>query len=393
MWSEDEEENAYFERGLVSLAEYRPYAQFAIHANYTARNQAARRQIPHPGDYPTSGCDIEARGAQLQQCAAANAAFLERMLVEAYPRALPFDPAILPLVYQSPVELQSTQDDLSKARSTLLQLAREWSSDGAPERAASMGRCLMALEREFPEPQSRGAVMVSAPGSGLGRLVLETVLRGFSCEGNEFSSHMLLVGQYMLNHFTTAAERDSVPLFPYIHNTLNCLQWDDCVFGVRVPDIVPSEAINAADVRPLFSMAAGEFVDVYSKPEHGGRFDAVVTCYFLDTAANVFDYVRTIEHMLRWSNIVEGKEEKDREEEKKKKKKVWIHYGPLMFHYAEDAQRPSVICCVQDIIRFAESRGFVFDQVEHGLPSTYCANPRSMMQTTYYGSFWVAHLT
>lgn len=35
------------------------------------------------------------------------------------------------------------------------------------------------------------------------------------------------------------------------------------------------------------SMCAGDFVEVYSTPENEGAFDAVVTCFFIDTAHNI----------------------------------------------------------------------------------------------------------
>lgn len=41
---------------------------------------------------------------------------------------------------------------------------------------------------------------VLVPGTGLSRLLLEVVERGYGGQGNEFSYQMLLVSNYMLNH-------------------------------------------------------------------------------------------------------------------------------------------------------------------------------------------------
>lgn len=38
------------------------------------------------------------------------------------------------------------------------------------------------------------------PGTGLSRLLMEVVKRGYGGQGNEFSYQMLLVSNYMLNH-------------------------------------------------------------------------------------------------------------------------------------------------------------------------------------------------
>ena len=46
-------------------------------------------------------------------------------------------------------------------------------------------------------------------------------------------------------------------------------------------------------------MTAGEFVDVYSAPRQAQRFDCVATCFFLDTAHNVLEYLEVISHVLK----------------------------------------------------------------------------------------------
>ncbi len=41
---------------------------------------------------------------------------------------------------------------------------------------------------------------------------------------------------------------------------------------------------------PKFSMAAGDFVALYDTPDNHGSWDAIVTCYFIDTAPVVLEY-------------------------------------------------------------------------------------------------------
>ena len=54
-----------------------------------------------------------------------------------------------------------------------------------------------------------------------------------------------------------------------------------------------------------FSMVAGEFREVY-----GGQtseWDSIVTCFFIDTAHNILDYLVTLNKILKigglWANI------------------------------------------------------------------------------------------
>ena len=42
-------------------------------------------------------------------------------------------------------------------------------------------------------------IKVLVPGAGLGRLVFEIAVAGFCAQGNEFSLHMLIVSNFILN--------------------------------------------------------------------------------------------------------------------------------------------------------------------------------------------------
>jgi carnosine N-methyltransferase len=64
-------------------------------------------------------------------------------------------------------------------------------------------------------------------------------------------------------------------------------------------------------------MCIGDFVDLYGTTEETRAWDAVVTCFFLDTAPVVVEYVETIEHALRPGGI-------------------WTNLGPLLYHWTED---------------------------------------------------------
>lgn len=65
---------------------------------------------------------------------------------------------------------------------------------------------------------------------------------------------------------------------------------------VGVPDVHPGDLVQ----RPgLLSMCAGDFVEVYSEPQQAGAFDCVATCFFLDTAHNILQYMQIIRHILK----------------------------------------------------------------------------------------------
>jgi len=65
---------------------------------------------------------------------------------------------------------------------------------------------------------------------------------------------------------------------------------------VTVPDVHPAALVQKPG---LLSMCAGDFVEVYSAPDQAASFDCVATCFFLDTAHNILQYMQIIRHILK----------------------------------------------------------------------------------------------
>lgn len=282
--------------------------------------------------------------------------------------------------------------DVEKVRSTLRQIARDWSSQGEEERRACYGPLLDAVDRhvhpllpvdlqgaqgaqgtldlESDEAvRLRSQVRVLCPGSGLGRLPFEFVRRGVSAQGNEFSAFMLIVGNCLLNH---SSEVDQWELFPYATQVSNVVAYADAVRAVCVPDVVPAAELGAlaalGDDGPAFEMCAGEFVEVYRTQPCS--FDAVTTSFFIDTAHDVVEYIRLIFSVLKPGGI-------------------WANIGPLLWHYEEISSERSVEVpweAVKDAIL-----GVGFEMLEEDFPRRcqYTDNRLAMMHTTYDTVFFV----
>lgn len=84
--------------------------------------------------------------------------------------------------------------------------------------------------------------------------------------------------------------------FPWALNCSNHLSDGDQLRPVLVPDIEPVEIVGD---RGRLGMAAGDFVEVFENEEFKKHFDAVVTCFFLDTAHNPIAYMETIYKVLK----------------------------------------------------------------------------------------------
>jgi len=192
---------------------------------------------------------------------------------------------------------------------------------------------------------------------------------------------MLMMSSYLMNH---VSRPEQLTLHPWIDASCNQLSAELMLRAVPIPDVAPSSFLSGpagseGEGRPPrcpdLSMCAGEFLEVYA--DDVACWDAVVTCFFLDTAPNAMEYVEAIERML-----VPGG--------------VWINFGPLMYHWCSSAAN-------ERDDRFHRSMEFSYDEVRHLVRSfgftftreerrevNYTANPHSMMKTAYTCAFFSA---
>eukprot|EP01006_Ploeotia_vitrea_P052898 TRINITY_DN67737_c10_g1_i1.p1 TRINITY_DN67737_c10_g1~~TRINITY_DN67737_c10_g1_i1.p1 ORF type:complete len:542 (+),score=14.47 TRINITY_DN67737_c10_g1_i1:69-1694(+) len=260
------------------------------------------------------------------------------------------------------VSEKPTAADMDKVLTTLRQFVRDWSAEGQPERDQCYGLLLNKLESIFPDIESRSDIKVLIPGSGLSRLAYEIFSRGFYSQGNEFSHHMLIAGSFVLNNIPQAAQYH---LHPYVHHICNNRSREDMLRSVAIPDVSPIEESNTNRLmqKGSFSMCAGDFLEVYGKPREKSAWNSVVTCFFIDTAHNIFQYVETIFSLL----VVGG---------------VWLNIGPLLYHFADQPNELSIELAWTDLRKIIE--GFGFDIIEEQtIECTYTANPRALMYNVH----------
>ncbi|KAF6163393.1 hypothetical protein GIB67_029242 [Kingdonia uniflora] len=151
---------------------------------------------------------------------------------------------------------------------------------------------LEELDRLFPSRCKDRPPCCLVPGAELRRLVLEISCLGFISQGNEFSYYMMICSSFILNQTDTAGEWT---IYPWVHSNCNSLSDNDQLWPVPLPDILPT----SAGIIGGFSMCGGDFVEVYNDPSHEGSWDAVVTCFFLDTEHNIVKYIEIISRILR----------------------------------------------------------------------------------------------
>lgn len=301
-----------------------------------------------------------------------------------------------------------------KTHSTLRQLFREWSEEGASEREACFTPVIEALNAEYPSPAQRNHLKVLVPGAGLGRLVFELCYHGYGVEGNEISYHQILTSNHVLN-FTQKAEE--FELYPFVHEFSNHHTRADQFQKVLVPDIIPGAELEKAwqaqlaesrkgestapDLQPVhpfsrLSYSSADFCIAYSEEDHSAVFDAVATVFFIDTAPNLIRYISSVHNCLKNGGI-------------------WVNLGPLKWHFdgGEDSRSPngpnatstnsrdtgiaepgSVELTEDEVLLLVESMGFTVEKHEvMNRESGYITNQRSMWHGVYRPSFWIARKT
>jgi len=188
--------------------------------------------------------------------------------------------------------------------SVFLHLLRDWSSDCEHVCATTYGPAVQELRALLP---GGGSVLV--PGAGLGRLALMLASEGFAVEANDASRLFLTFADYVLNRAPAGT-----PLFPTAHVfSENWSHERGQYVEIKVPSPEPAQLGGKAAEGgpPRMTFVPGDFVKTYGRGQAGHRrFDAIVTCFFVDTAADVRELFAVLDSLLE-----EGG--------------VWVNVGPL----------------------------------------------------------------
>ncbi|XP_031635197.1 carnosine N-methyltransferase [Contarinia nasturtii] len=251
--------------------------------------------------------------------------------------------------------------DMDKVQVTLKQFARDWSADGEEERQQCYAPIINEIEKFYNADKiDISKIRILVPGAGLGRLTYELAYRGYYCEGNEFSLFMLVASNFVLNKCIV---ENQYTIYPYVHQYVNNLHRKDQVIPVQFPDVSPTKAKPKGG----FNMVAGDFLQVYNTSNY---WDCVATCFFIDCANNIIEFVETIYKILRPGAI-------------------WVNLGPLLYHYSDVSGEGSIEPSYEDLLLIIRGVGFTILKNETGMKTKYAQNPRSMQQSEYLSVFFV----
>jgi len=183
--------------------------------------------------------------------------------------------------------------------SVFLHLLRDWSTNCDHVGVSTYGPATAELRALLPQG---GEVLL--PGAGLGRLAFELAGCGYKVEANDGSRLFMTAADFLLNRCP-----EEMVLYPMAHVFSENWSHGQQYLEIKVPSPPPARVAGVR--RPAISLVPGDFVKTYKAGGVGHRkFDAIVTCFFVDTTADIAELFGVLDSLLN-----EGG--------------VWVNVGPL----------------------------------------------------------------
>ncbi|XP_063238385.1 carnosine N-methyltransferase [Bacillus rossius redtenbacheri] len=347
---DDEAEKAHFHKIIGAFKQYRSHSLQRV-------SRTEQYFLSLPAHHQNLLKKFQINLHNIRECVERNSEIIKLIIKDA---ANMFENVPLQ-ASQVKVTMPANMADQEKVQITLKQFVRDWSREGATERATCYQPIIREILELFPPAEcSPAAVKVLVPGAGLGRLAFEIARLGYNCQGNEFSLFMLFASNFVLNK----CEQTNIhTVYPWVHQYVNNLRLGHQTKGVAFPDVNPSDLPREAQ----FSMIAGDFLEVYTEP---CSWDCVSTCFFIDCANNVVAFIETIYKILKPGG-------------------VWINLGPLYYHFADMPTENSIEPTYEELRDVISGIGFEMKKEDTNMRTTYTQNPMSMLQYEYTSVFFV----
>ncbi|KAL7537020.1 hypothetical protein ACHAXR_007539 [Thalassiosira sp. AJA248-18] len=205
------------------------------------------------------------------------------------------------------------------AQQVISHTARDWTAGAAPCRDETHGWIVRAIAEHCSRRSAQLRVLV--PGAGLGRLAYDIAtcrqLHDVEVEANDSSITMAIAARSvleMLEHPQHPAEQRRIYPFvsdPQINEIDSIKRYEMELF----PDQEALESFRRSSTTPNLSFTVGDFVSTYSQDICQSQYDAIATCFFIDTATNIYEYLFIMKHLLNENNS-----------------SIWVNCGPVQWH-------------------------------------------------------------
>jgi len=294
--------------------------------------------------------DYKTRVKRLEEAMAQNQIFLSEISKKYQP-----DPSYLKNYNQKELDDLSYNDYSILNYAVFMYIARDWTDNRKKEREIHYNPIIDAVKKYVPEKSK-----ILLPGAALLRLGYELALLGYNIDANDFNFMNVIICDYLFNY----SKLNQFTFQPLIRSFSNYLT-EDAVFRKYS---FPDENINL-EGKGQIVLEAGDFTKMYNdKPN---TYDCVITCFFIDTAKNVIEYISIIQNVLKRDGI-------------------WINFGPLSYHWVGYQNIPTIELPYDKLKEVIIEYGFEYVHEEKNKNVIYCEIEDFMKNDHFNCVFFIA---
>ena len=256
------------------------------------------------------------------------------------------------------------EEPYDTASHILTHMTREWTDSGASIRIDTHDWIvdeLLTYQNQLDSStdcQESPLSPVLVPGAGLGRLAFDIAFTQsrradkdvksqcfypFVVEAVDNSLVMGAAAYQIFHYHHSEHDEENLTMYPmandpFINEEDTERRWKSSSFPKeQVSDhfnLLKSMKQSSDNFQqPNISYVIGDFVSIYASPtKHGGVYGSVATCFFIDTATNIYEYIMTIRNLLKTGGL-------------------WINLGPVQWH--RNAQLQPTTAELKDLILMA----------------------------------------
>lgn len=259
-------------------------------------------------------------------------------------------------VWKSQYAVKSRNSEYFRVVESLCHFARDWSDDN--EHKKEIEPLLNFIKNNLSDFNPNKTKII-VPGSGLGRVAHECAKLGFETHSVEFSGLMVAMNEYI---YSNDELKDNI--YPYLHTNSNHLTFADQIRSVGIKHVEKplSLSLHCADFTKFESIVK-QNEDV-----------VIVTCFFIDTAENLIEYIESINRLCENSKGSNGK-------------RLWINMGPLKYGTAAKIELTQ-----EEIKQLVKIMGWEIIQEESPELLGYLTDKKGLWQGYYNVVKWVAKM-
>lgn len=236
--------------------------------------------------------------------------------------------------------------------------ARDWTVKPCQE----IDPLLKYIKKQCSDLNSSQTLAI-VPGSGLGRVAhtLASEMKFSSVHAVEYSWLMVLMNEFIYSKYPSS----KLNVYPYLHTYSNHMSLMD--------QIRPVEIEHSVTIPQSLNIHHGDFtkfdITKHLKITESPQNLVLVTCFFLDTAENLIEYLQAI------NRISEGFKGKVR----------WINVGPLKFGTAAKIEVSN-----EELKMLIENIGWKFTDEQKPKLLGYLTDTEGLWQGYYNVTMWTA---